>query len=154
MKKILFSATLLISIFCFSSCSKDDEAIEVNQLEEVWGMTAVNGYYYYEGEKIPYNENFNPFEPTDDCEKITIEKIEGNKYTVTHYEYYSGTWRRYDSENFYLEGNNMIPESMEGVDVSTAKILEASSDRLVIETTGADEYGSFYDKYTYTRMAE
>lgn len=25
---------------------------------------------------------------------------------------------------------------------------------LVIETTGADEYGSFYDKYTYTRMAE
>ncbi|WP_303211851.1 lipocalin family protein [Phocaeicola coprocola] len=117
-------------------------------------MTAVNGYYYYEGEKISYNENFNPFEPTDDCEKITIEKTDGNKYTVTHYEYYSGTWRRYDSENFYLEGNNMIPESMEGVDVSTAKILEASSDRLVIETTGADEYGSFYDKYTYTRMAE
>ena len=76
-------------------------------------MTAVNGYYYYEGEKISYNENFNPFEPTDDCEKITIEKTDGNKYTVTHYEYYSGTWRRYDSENFYLEGNNMIPESME-----------------------------------------
>ncbi len=154
MKKILFLATLLISVFCFSSCSKDDEAIEVNQLEGVWGMTAVNGYYHYEGEKIPYNENFNPFEPTDDCEKITIEKTDGNKYTVTHYEYYSGTWHRYDSENFYLEGNNMIPESMEGVDVSTAKILEASSDKLVIETTGADEYGSFYDKYTYTRMAE
>lgn len=34
------------------------------------GMTAVNGYYYYEGEKISYNENFNPFEPTDDCEKL------------------------------------------------------------------------------------
>lgn len=49
MKKILFLATLLISVFCFSSCSKDDEAIEVNQLEGVWGMTAVNGYYYYEG---------------------------------------------------------------------------------------------------------
>ena len=54
MKKILFLATLLISVFCFSSCSKDDEAIEVNQLEGVWGMTAVNGYYYYEGEKISY----------------------------------------------------------------------------------------------------
>ena len=51
----MFLATLLISIFCFSSCSKDDEAIEVNQLEGVWGMTAVNGYYYYEGEKISYN---------------------------------------------------------------------------------------------------
>ena len=75
----MFLATLLISIFCFSSCSKDDEAIEVNQLEGVWGMTAVNGYYYYEGEKISYNENFNPFEPTDDCEKITIEKTDGNK---------------------------------------------------------------------------
>lgn len=56
--------------------------------------------------------------------KNYYRKIEGNKYTVTHYEYYSGTWHRYDSENFYLEGNNMIPESMEGVDVSTAKYLK------------------------------
>ena len=58
MKKILFLATLLISVFCFSSCSKDDEAIEVNQLEGVWGMTAVNGYYYYEGLSSTYKCNF------------------------------------------------------------------------------------------------
>lgn len=76
------------------------------------------------------------------------------KYRITSYEYYSGTWHRYDSENFYLEGNNIVPESMDGVDVSSVKILEASSDKLVIETTGEDEDGSFYDKYTYTRMAE
>ena len=74
MKKICFSNTP-DQCFCFSSCSKDDEAIEVNQLEGVWGMTAVNGYYYYEGEKFTYNENIQSFEPTDDCRKnLTYRK--------------------------------------------------------------------------------
>lgn len=82
MKKFLFLATLLVSVFCFSSCSKDDEEFDVNQLEGVWGMTAVNGYYYDEGERISYNENFNPFEPADDCEKITIEKIDDNSNSI------------------------------------------------------------------------
>ena len=33
------------------------------------------GYYYYEGEKISYNENFNPFEPTDEAERLGYEIV-------------------------------------------------------------------------------
>lgn len=154
MKKVLLLATLLLSVFCFSSCSKDDEDFDINQLEGVWGMTNINGYYHYDGEKVSYNESFNPFEPSDDDQKIIIEKIEDNKYRITNYEYYSGTWHRYETENFYLEGNNMIPENLVGADISSVKVSVATSDKLVIESGGEDEYGSFYDTNTYARMAE
>lgn len=154
MRKVLFLITLLISTLGLSSCSKDDVSIDVNQLEGVWGLVSLNGYYYDEGEKISYNENYNPAEPTNDCEKIMIQKIDDNRYKMTTYEYYSGNWHQTDIENFSLDGNNIIPENMEGVDVSVARILEASSDKLVIESSGRDEDGDFYDKYSYQRMAE
>lgn len=154
MRKVLFLITLLISTLGLSSCSKDDVSIDVNQLEGVWGLVSLNGYYYDEGKKISYNENYNPAEPTNDCEKIMIQKIDDNRYKMTTYEYYSGNWHQTDIENFSLDGNNIIPENMEGVDVSVARILEASSDKLVIESSGRDEDGDFYDKYSYQRMAE
>jgi len=155
MRKILFLITLLVIIVLgLSSCSKDDVSIDVNQLEGVWGLVSLNGYYYDEGEKISYNENYSPAEPTNDCEKIMIQKIDDNRYKMTTYEYYSGNWHQTDIENFSLDGNNIIPENMEGVDVSVARILEASSDKLVIESSGRDEDGDFYDKYSYQRMAE
>lgn len=154
MRKVLFLITLLISTLGLSSCSKDDVSIDVNQLEGVWGLVSLNGYYYDEGEKISYNENYDPAEPTNDCEKIMIQKIDDNRYKMTTYEYYSGNWHQTDIENFSLDGNNIIPENMEGVDVSVARILEASSDKLVIESSGRDEDGDFYDKYSYQRMAE
>lgn len=154
MRKVLFLITLLISTLGLSSCSKDDVSIDVNQLEGVWGLVSLNGYYYDEGEKISYDENYNPDEPTNDCEKIMIQKIDDNRYKMTTYEYYSGNWHQTDIENFSLDGNNIIPENMEGVDVSVARILEASSDKLVIESSGRDEDGDFYDKYSYQRMAE
>lgn len=75
MRKILFLITLLVIIVLgLSSCSKDDVSIDVNQLEGVWGLVSLNGYYYDEGEKISYNENYSPAEPTNDCEKIMIQK--------------------------------------------------------------------------------
>lgn len=154
MRKVLFLITLLISTLGLSSCSKDDVSIDVNQLEGVWGLVSLNGYYYDEGGKISYNENYNPAEPTNDCEKIMIQKIDDNRYKMTTYEYYSGNWHQTDIENFSLDGNNIIPENMERVDVSVARILEASSDKLVIESSGRDEDGDFYDKYSYQRMAE
>ncbi len=92
MRKILFLITLLVIIVLgLSSCSKDEAVIDVNQLEGVWGLVSESGYYYDEGEKISYNENYNPFEPTSDCEKIIIQKIGDNRYKMTAYEYYSGT---------------------------------------------------------------
>lgn len=155
MRKILFLVTLLVIIILgLLSCSKDETVIDVNQLEGVWGLTSENGYYYDKGQKISYNENYNPFEPTSDCEKILIQKIGGNKYKMTTYEYYSGNWHQTDIENFSLDGNNIIPEDMQGIDISVARIVEASSDQFVIETSGQDEDGDFYDKYTYQRMTE
>lgn len=155
MRKILFLITLLVIIILgLSSCSKDEAVIDVNQLEGVWGLVSENGYYYDEGEKISYNDNYNPFEPTSDCEKIMIQKIGDNRYKMTTYEYYSGNWHQTDIANFSLDGNNIIPEDMQGVDVSVARIVEASSDQFVVETSGQDEDGDFYDKYTYQRMTE
>lgn len=152
MKKVLFLFVLLVSVMGLSSCSDDETVLDVNQLEGTWGLVSLTGYYYEDGEKISYNENYNPFEPTNDCEKITIEKIGDNKYQVTHYEYTNGNWRRYYSENIFLEGDKLVPENMEGVDVSTVRIVEASSDKLVVEGQGEDEDGAFYDKYSYQRM--
>ena len=155
MKKILFLITLLVIIVLgLSSCSKDEAVIDVNQLEGVWGLVSESGYYYDEGEKISYNENYNPFEPTSDCEKIIIQKIGDNRYKMTAYEYYSGNWHQTDIENFSLDGNDIIPEDMHGVDVSVVRIVEASSDQFVIECLGQDEDGDFYDKYIYQRMTE
>lgn len=51
MRKVLFLITLLISTLGLSSCSKDDVSIDVNQLEGVWGLVSLNGYYYDEGGK-------------------------------------------------------------------------------------------------------
>lgn len=155
MRKILFLITLLVIIVLgLSSCSKDEAVIDVNQLEGVWGLVSESGYYYDEGEKISYNENYNPFEPTSDCEKIIIQKIGDNRYKMTAYEYYSGNWHQTDIENFSLDGNDIIPEDMHGVDVSVVRIVEVSSDQFVIECLGQDEDGDFYDKYIYQRMTE
>lgn len=43
MKKVLFLATLLVSVFCFSACSDDDGGFELGQVEGTWGLTAVSG---------------------------------------------------------------------------------------------------------------
>lgn len=66
----------------------------------------------------------------------------------------SGNWHQTDIENFSLDGNNIIPEDMHGVDVSVVRIVEVSSDQFVIECLGQDEDGDFYDKYIYQRMTE
>lgn len=95
-----------------------------------------------------------PLSQPPTAKKILIQKIGGNKYKMTTYEYYSGNWHQTDIENFSLDGNNIIPEDMQGIDISVARIVEASSDQFVIETSGQDEDGDFYDKYTYQRMTE
>lgn len=43
---------------------------------------------------------------------------------------------------------------MQVIDVSVVRIVEVSSDQFVIETSGQDENGEFYEKYTYQRMTE
>ena len=53
-----------------------------------------------------------------------------------------------------MDGNDIIPEDMHGVDVSVVRIVEVSSDQFVIECLGQDEDGDFYDKYIYQRMTE
>ncbi len=154
MKKVLFLATLLVSVFCFSACSDDDGGFELGQVEGTWGLTAVSGYFYDEGEKIPYNETYNPFEPQEDDQKIVITKQEDNKYQMASHIYSNGSWRNFDIENFSVDGKKIIPEDMSGVDYTDTKFLELTSDKMVIEAKGSDEDGEFYQKLTYKRMAE
>lgn len=154
MKKVLFLATLLVSVFCFSACSDDDGGFELGQVEGTWGLTAASGYLYDEGEKVSFNETYNPFEPQEDEEKIVIKKLEDNKYQMTDYSYYNGSWHLDYTETFNVDGKKIIPEDMSGVDYTDTKFLELTSDKMVIEAKGSDEDGEFYQKLTYKRMTE
>lgn len=150
MKKYLFMIALLASVFSFSACSDDDEDIDVNQLEGSWGMIHNEGYAYYEGEKESWNDNYDPANPTEDCEKITITKSD-NIYSVVHYEYYNNKWNQTSTEKFTLDGANLVPVGESDIDGSV-KLLTANSTQLTIEIKGRDEDGDFYNKLTYKRM--
>lgn len=154
MKKTLFLITLLVCVCCFSACSDDEGGFELSQIEGTWGLTALSGYYNEDGEKESFNEKFNPSEPTQDDEKIVIQKLDDNRYQMINYTYSNNSWHSYDSGIFSVDGKRIIPEDMSQVDYSDIKFLEATASKLVIETKDADEYGSSYQKLTYKRMAE
>ena len=132
----------------FAACSDDDEDIDVNQLEGNWGLVLDEGYEYYEGEKESWNESY---DPTEDCEKITISKVSDNTYSVTFY-YYNNKWNQSSTEKFTLDGNNILPVDEEDTEVSSMKLLVANSSQLVVEIKGRDEEGDFYNKMTYKRL--
>lgn len=150
MKKYLFLIALLASAFSFSACSDDDDDIDVNQIEGTWGLTIEEGYEYYDGEKISGKDTYDPANPTEDCEKITISKVSDNTFSATHY-YYNNDWYKSSTEKFTLDGSYLIYEGGDS-EVDSVKLLVANSKQLVIEIKGTDDDGDFYYKKTYTRM--
>ena len=56
----------------FTSCSDDDDDIDIAQLEGTWGLVRDEGYEHYEGEKESWNDSYDPANPTEDCEKIVL----------------------------------------------------------------------------------
>ena len=152
LRLIGFAIIAIVMSVNFAACSDDDEDIDVNQLEGTWGLTRTEGYYYEEGERISWDETFDPENPTEDCEKVVISKVSDNTYSMVHYGYSNNKWNQYETEKFTLNGDNMLPVDEEDVDVSSAKIVTANSKELAIELRGTDEDGDFYDKMTYKRL--
>ena len=151
MKKYLFMIALLASAFSFSACSDDDEDIDVNQVEGTWGLILDEGYEYYEGEKESWKDEYDPANPTEDCEKLIISKVSDNTFSVVHYYYYNNRWNQSSTEKFTLDGSNLIPVDGSS-EVESVKLLVANSKQLVIEIKGVDEDGDLYNKMTYKRM--
>ena len=135
----------------FAACSDDDEDIDVAQLEGTWGLTNDEGYEIYEGERDSWNDQYDPSNPTDDCEKVVISKGADGIYSMVHYEYYNNQWQQYGTEKFTLDGNNLIPADGDA-EVESVKLLVANGSQLVLEIKGTDEDGEFYNKMTYKRM--
>lgn len=150
----LIGTTFLMVVLClnFAACSDDDDDIDVSQLEGTWGLVLDEGYEYYEGEKDSWSDSYDPANPTEDCEKITISKVSDNIYSVIHYYYYNNQWNQSDTEKFTLDGNNLLPVDEEDTEISSMKLLVANSSQLVVEIKGRDEEGDFYNKMTYKRL--
>lgn len=151
MKKCVLFLTLLVSVLSFSACSDDDAVIDMNQLEGTWGLVCDEGYEIYEGERDPWRETYDPFNPSEDCVKEVIVKTEENVYSVTHYMYYNGQWRVDSTERFRLEGTMMIP--LDGSEIEgSSELTTVSSDELVIEIKGTLDGNEYYNKMSYKRM--
>lgn len=150
MKKYLFVFALLASVLSFSACSDDDDDIDVNRLEGNWGLIQAEGYRIENGEKDSWNDSYDPANPTNDSEKITVSKIADKTYSVTSSYYYGNKWNQSGTNKFTLDGSNLIPENNNTQ--GSIKILTATSDKLVIEAKGKDEDGDFYNKMTYKRI--
>lgn len=136
----------------FAACSDDDEDIDTAQLEGNWGLVLDEGYYYEDGQKESWSDSYDPSNPTEDCEKVTISKVSDNTYSMVHYEYYNNQWNQSYTEKFILDGNNLLPADEENTEVSSVKLLVANSSQLVVEIRGVDEDGDFYNKMTYKRL--
>jgi hypothetical protein len=152
LRLIGFAIIAIVMSVNFAACNDDDEDIDVNQLEGNWGLVLDEGYEYYEGEKDSWSDSYDPANPTEDCEKITISKVSDNIYSVIHYYYYNNQWNQSDTEKFTLDGNNLLPVDEEDTEISSMKLLVANSSQLVVEIKGRDEEGDFYNKMTYKRL--
>ena len=151
MKKLGFMFALLVTVFSFAACSSDDdESTQSSLLEGTWGVVREEGYYYEYGQRVDYNDDYDPENPKNDDAKITISKADGGIYIMTYYNYLNGQWL-IDSDyipKFTLKGNEMIFLD----DEDSWKITELTSTSLVIEAKGTDEDGDYYNKSVLKRM--
>lgn len=152
MKKVLFLATLFVSIICFSACSDDDGGFDLNQIEGTWGLIKTEGYYVENGNKVSVNLDYNPFDPKEDDQKIVIKKISDNKYNIITYYYTDSKWLEEENSNFSLDGKTMIPEDLEELEFENSKLLNVTQEQLIMETTVNLTDIEGYAKATFKRM--
>ena len=145
MKKLLFVCALLVSTMGFISCSDDDDApFDVNALEGEWYM--VNWIYQDDQGKEEDNYEFNQPTENSDCSKMTISKIDGNRYRIVQYFYWNAKWHEGSPIIITLEGRSFTDED------ETWTITSLDSNYLVIQTEGTDEDGNYYSKQTYRKI--
>lgn len=116
----------------FVSCSDDDESFDSNALVGTWEVTRYEGYYYDgDGKRVNYDE-------PGEGEFITFN-ADGTGY------------EDYDSFEWSLSGNR-LSVSYDG-EVETGTVTRLTATEMIIESSGRDEDGDFFDR-TYLRRAE
>lgn len=133
----------------FTACSDDDEEVDLSQFEGTWGLVREE-LRDSEGE---WSENYDPFNPNEDSNKIVVTKSGDNTYTIDYYGYYNG-WHKEGTDRVAVDGNIMtLPDGSS--EVGVARIAVCNSDELVIESEGAYDDGHYedcYSKMIYRRM--
>ena len=149
MKKILFA--LLACVVAFASCSKDDDDdYDFNMIEGSWGLVHSEGYENDDpDEPLEWNFNCNPLNPSSyNDARMDIVKIEGNKYYRVDYYWseYSKKWVKDQEYTFTINGNKVIPDDEEGVNI---KILDLTSTSMTLEVK---EGSTYYVKAIFKKL--
>ncbi|MCL1615555.1 hypothetical protein M3090_03990 [Bacteroides sp. ET71] len=115
----------------FVSCSDDEEGFDTRLLIGRWELVSYEGYYYTpDGERIPYEE------------PVYGEYAEFFEDGTVYFDGDNGTWN--------ASGNRLIVNGTEASGAFTVASL--TSTELILEVSGRDEYGEYFDRTIFHRV--
>lgn len=115
----------------FVSCSDDEEGFDTSLLIGRWELVSYEGYYYTpDGERIPYEE------------PVYGEYAEFFEDGTVYFDGDNGTWN--------ASGNRLIVNGTEASGAFTVASL--TSTELILEVSGRDEYGEYFDRTIFHRV--
>lgn len=145
---ILLAAMSLTLSFTATSCSDDnnDGPIDPDQIVGKWFLTNANGFYYEDGQRVPFNESFtleNPFRFTTFLEDGTgfyVDMEDGEE------DIFSFEWE--------LDGNQLTITEEYADEPTVGTIQKLTTTTLKVQNRGTDEDGAFENNFTYARVPE
>lgn len=150
MKRVLFAIAASLLLL---SCGKDytvgegDSSQDEKTLVGTWGLThytevvKINGKVCNEDSE---DGSFNPWNPTEECLKITISNYSNNQYLVTTYYYEDGAWTKPRWLSWEYK-NNRFYETIE--DWSLSYSYKLKENELILEGTETDYNYEYIDEY-------
>ncbi len=147
MKTVKFIGMIVLSLFLslnFASCSKED--VDSSEIVGEWFLKSDVGYEINKstGDKDEWNEVESEY-----TEKVVIKKVEGNIYQGESFTKNNGEWKSDGAVKFKLEGNKLIPQSVDDSEEMTIKTL--TSDKMVLVFSYEDDEYKIYNEITYVR---
>ena len=149
----LFIATLLVG-FSFTSCSDDDDDINVSHSDLIgsWQVVSSEGYTKMAGMKVDNNNN--------DEELLTFTFNEdGTFILITEEEWNGKMWRYEDGGTWSLKGDKLTIKYDDDDDENNfpEKITKITSSELVTVISEKGKYEGipyeFYKKTIYTKVS-
>lgn len=115
----------------FVSCSDDEEGFDTSLLIGRWELVRYEGYYYMpDGERTDYDE------------PVYGEYAEFFEDGTVYFDGDNGTWS--------ASGNRLIVNGTEASGAFTVASL--TSTELILEVSGRDEYGEYFDRTIFHRV--
>lgn len=115
----------------FVSCSDDEEGFDTSLLIGRWELVRYEGYYYMpDGERTDYDE------------PVYGEYAEFFEDGTVYFDGDNGTWN--------ASGNRLIVNGTEASGAFTVASL--TSTELILEVSGRDEYGEYFDRTIFHRV--